>query len=407
MNPEEKQYGLVFEPEKPEDYHFGGVSKLSGIPLTDGHWLPWAPTDELQLKNGVETSNCTAFGTANCLEVLMKRVFDIVENFSDRFIGIIANTVPPGNDPNIVIQAVRKSGLIPEADLPFDDSIKTWQDYFKPKPPTNDLVQKGLAFLAKYKIGHEWVDGYTDPATLKEALKFSPLGVGVAAWYIDSNGLYYVPEGANYNHWVALVDFKEGEYWVIIDSYLYDGSFYKKLRWNYQFMKAKRYSLEINNDSKISLIQRIISLIYQVIGLLQKKNEVVPPVPLVVEPAPTSKIKEWAEAIKVEEGWYDGSRSWRNNSPGNIKYSALVKELGASGVDKDGFAIFPSYPTGFEAICSFLRLACEDKLKPYHSARTLVEFTRVYANPPTNHPYAENIARKLKVAVDVKISTLL
>lgn len=51
---------------------------------------------------------------------------------------------------------------------------------------------------------------------------------------------------------------------------------------------------------------------------------------------------------------YGGSRSWRNNNPGNLKFGPVAKELGATGADTQGFAIFPDYATGRKAQESLL-----------------------------------------------------
>ncbi len=41
-----------------------------------------------------------------------------------------------------------------------------------------------------------------------------------------------------------------------------------------------------------------------------------------------------------------GSRSFRNNNPGNIKYGPFAASHGAIGQDSGGFAVFPDYATG-------------------------------------------------------------
>ena len=128
-----------------------------------------------------------------------------------------------------------------------------------------------------------------------------------------------------------------------------------------------------------------------------------------------STIQKLADAIQQEEGYYEGSRSYRNKNPGNLRFSmlttalgfAFTAKLGAMRNDKDNFAVFPTYEKGYEALCEFLKLACEDKLKDYHQARSLRQFIQVYALPPASHPYAENVAKKLGVSPDVNIATFL
>lgn len=50
----------------------------------------------------------------------------------------------------------------------------------------------------------------------------------------------------------------------------------------------------------------------------------------------------------------EGSRSWRNNNPGNLAYYKFAKENGAIGSD-GRFAIFPDYETGQRARKKLLR----------------------------------------------------
>lgn len=46
--------------------------------------------------------------------------------------------------------------------------------------------------------------------------------------------------------------------------------------------------------------------------------------------------------------YYGGTRSWRNNNPGNLKYGNFARSKGAIGTDGQ-FAIFPDYDTGHNA----------------------------------------------------------
>jgi hypothetical protein len=51
------------------------------------------------------------------------------------------------------------------------------------------------------------------------------------------------------------------------------------------------------------------------------------------------------DAMQKHEGFFPGSRSFRNNNPGNIEYGAFAKAHGAIGSD-GRFAKFPSYQAG-------------------------------------------------------------
>lgn len=157
-----------------------------------------------------------------------------------------------------------------------------------------------------------------------------------------------------------------------------------------------------------ALLQNIVNLLRQLIT--QSNNPpVITPDQSDVEPVkltPMDKILTWARAIQKEEGWNPESRSYRNKNPGNLKFTSLTFSLGASSKDKDGFCIFLDEDKGIEALCGFLKLACTDQLKAFHDARTLRQFTKVYAQPP-NDNYANNVAKALNVKVDIDIKELL
>ena len=60
------------------------------------------------------------------------------------------------------------------------------------------------------------------------------------------------------------------------------------------------------------------------------------------------KTKE-TEAAKARASSGQGSRSYRNSNPGNIKYGEWAKSHGATGADQDNFAIFPTMEAGVAA----------------------------------------------------------
>lgn len=128
-----------------------------------------------------------------------------------------------------------------------------------------------------------------------------------------------------------------------------------------------------------------------------------PPVPPVI---PVSKIQIWAKAIEKMEGYFVGSRSYKNNNPGNIKFTKYSQSLGATAYDKDNFCIFPTYDAGFKALCRFLIDACENRLTPYIN-KTLAEFTQIYALPPAGSKYAENVATAIGCKTTDLIKILL
>jgi uncharacterized protein (TIGR02594 family) len=72
-----------------------------------------------------------------------------------------------------------------------------------------------------------------------------------------------------------------------------------------------------------------------------------------------------------------GSRSWRNNNPGNIREGSFAELSGAIG-DDGAFAIFPDESVGFNAIVALLRSATYSRL-------TLREAIFRYAPPSENN----------------------
>lgn len=118
-------------------------------------------------------------------------------------------------------------------------------------------------------------------------------------------------------------------------------------------------------------------------------------------------IVHWATAIQIYEGWAPGSRSYRNNNPGNLRGGMwpLVE-----GRDKDGFLIFRDYRAGFDALCTLLERAATGKSRIYCVDDTLLKFFERYAPASDgNHPgrYATFVARRLGVPADTPIGTLI
>jgi hypothetical protein len=121
-------------------------------------------------------------------------------------------------------------------------------------------------------------------------------------------------------------------------------------------------------------------------------------------------IEQWARAIQKHEGWFNGSRSFRNNNPGNLRYTTYTASLGKNkGKDNGNFIIYVDYETGFSALKQFLKDAATDVLRAYRGTMTIYDFYSVYApSGDGNYPkgYAEAVAADLGVSPKVKISTL-
>ena len=98
-----------------------------------------------------------------------------------------------------------------------------------------------------------------------------------------------------------------------------------------------------------------------------------------------------------------GSRSWRNSNPGNIKFGAFARSMGATHADEKGFAVFPDYATGRKAQ---EKLLFESKA---YSGLTIGEAIRKWApasdgNDPAG--YAAQMAKAAGATVNTPMASL-
>ena len=135
-----------------------------------------------------------------------------------------------------------------------------------------------------------------------------------------------------------------------------------------------------------------------------------------------------AEAIKEHEGWGapgavvggvrfpKGTHSYRNNNPGNLRWSPFQS-------DNDGYAIFPDYDTGLRALLHQLKLVCEGRSVAYNHAietngwqlencsqMSLSQFFSVYApSGDQNDPeaYARAVAKRIGAKTTTKMGSFL
>lgn len=184
-------------------------------------WGDSLPEGENQFNAIFDSYNCTGFNTLNVIEIYMKAKFGITVNYSDRWLGIIAGTKPPGNDPHTVMEAIRQYGLIPEEMLPWTDDIQSVDEYYSFKGADKEAcIAEGKKWLSQFNFYHKWV--FTSANTLeekianmKQALAISPLGIAVYAWATDENGRYI--RLGNDCHWTA--EYAYPDYQKIDDSY--------------------------------------------------------------------------------------------------------------------------------------------------------------------------------------------
>lgn len=223
-----------------EDYVFG--SFISPTPKdilqSDGDWTPYLPVDEFQNLNGIEPQSCTCFGTLSAVEILIKRKYGHDKNYSDRWLAKYAGIDPTkgGGNPHTVAETLRKKGSPYQEKWDVTPDVTTVEGYYQ-DPPRSLETEARRDFIDQYTFLHEYV-GPSKEQVL-QALKLSPLGVSVAAWF-EQDGVYYKPTGMNENHWCVCYGYDaEKDAWRIFDSYDNSRKLYKGM-----FGTIKRYHVD-------------------------------------------------------------------------------------------------------------------------------------------------------------------
>ena len=405
-----KNYGLVISPVKDErDFVLGGGNVPKVVLRPNGDWTD-IPDKEIQQRR-FETFNCTSFNTLAEVEKLVYVLTGERVNYSDRFLGTVAGTKPPGNDPTKVAQALRHFGCIPEEMMPFSDDLQNTDEYYSFKGVDKEkCLAEGRKWLEKFNFMHEWVFSENDLIEVKrtnmlEALTFSPIAMAVYAW--EKKGDVYVDGGHQPNHWTGNVKGVLGKKWIANDSYIdTEGDTLKDLDWNFKFAYPKRYFLELKNvtERKIGLIQSLINLLKQMFQFAEDAPVLVPTALIVDETLPKPSVVDFAKAIQAFEGWFppssthpNGSVSWRSKNPGNIKYQG------------GGFMKFESEEKGFAYLCEYIKRVQQNKHSAYPKDCDIKQFFLIYAPPSENHSlsYAVWVAHKLGIRPDYKIKDLV
>ncbi len=133
----------------------------------------------------------------------------------------------------------------------------------------------------------------------------------------------------------------------------------------------------------------------------EPKEPVAQPIPEPVpepipEPEKPDLVQLMAEGIRTFEGWYEGSKSMRNNNPGNIK-----------GLDGE-FLVFSTAEAGFEYLKDYIRRACTGKHKAYKPSYTLRQFFATYAPDGDRiiDNYTMHVAEGMGVSSKIKLSEI-
>lgn len=265
-----KNYGFVPPIIDDTQYILGGLTKVPKVILQpNGDWSDYLPEYEPQFNEKFDSTGCTVWGTENVIETLLKKKLGIEYNFSERYIYILAKVRPPGADPHKIAEVIRSEGLIPDELLPMTPSF---EEFIQPDPMRTDLLVKGQ--LWPYKLMHEWVwerkqTREQRKKKIREALKYSPLGVSVTAW-IEEDGVY-IDDGRPNTHWTVIYGEADNG-WKVFDSYDHSN---KILSFDHDIRFCKRYFLgdkPMTTEVGIDLLKRIIEFLSDIIEKM--KNSV-------------------------------------------------------------------------------------------------------------------------------------
>lgn len=403
-------------PDITERHYRFGLSPLPTTPLRiDGDWRDYLPPPEDQNVRGIESSACFVEAQEHSIATLEEEQFDEKnQNYSARFNALLAGGTQFGGDPLRAADSFRHDGLVDDSDMPFGDSIQSWSDFHSWMGVNEpELRAKGKTYLEGKTLANDivferWEVLEAKRLKLREALKYSPCPISVAAWYTDENGKYYKPLGTSDQHLVLAVYMNADNEVYIWDTY---APYLKVLRADFNFDFCMRWSVKKNlTPPNTTTILDQLAKILQNLLYLMSTYKMDAPLP-VMQPLPqhVSKIKPWSIAIKHAEGNSISHPNTINNNPWNVKYSPYTKTLGAlpghPATDGGIFARFLTYTAGEAAICQFLTDACNNQLRSYHDV-TLDQFTTIYACPP-NKNYVRAIAKEINVLPSIKIKELL
>lgn len=255
---------------RPEDFIFGAHLEQTVI-RPDGQWDDILTQYESQARN-FETWGCVPYATTSQIELYHRGVFGTEPNYSERYLYNIMEIEPPGSNPNDAYQAIRHNGLVKQEILPM---VNTLEEFKKPRPMEQKYKDEGLQW--GYILQHEWISSSDMKSAIIDALKYNPVALSVTAW--RKEGEFYVDDGQPNTHWTLAYGWgttPEGKtYLKIFDSYDFNGGeFLKKLHPDHHIGFAKRILLTKQlavNIQKISLITRILNLMYQLLEALKAK----------------------------------------------------------------------------------------------------------------------------------------
>ena len=212
--------GLLHEPIiTGKDGVFGSATSHAGktVIRADGQWD--TIEHERQSSDDFDTFSCVSFGLNNQEELYHLNRYGITKNHSDRALAKMSDTQSNGNTPQKVYETRRKMGFLYENEWPWYWNVKDWSTYMMEIP--KNLLTLALGYGAEWRFWHDYVP--TNPMSIKEALKYSPVAVSVALMPEtegDFNGRFYKPVGWRDTHWATIRGYYDNGDWKLLDTYV-------------------------------------------------------------------------------------------------------------------------------------------------------------------------------------------
>lgn len=191
---------LIIE-TRPTDWFAGTNSKIEFQAVNDGDWTPYLPIFDRQ-KIGFETDACVPFSAVQCIEMQINCFIrtgqlpqstlewlitqGYIETLADGTLQFHASeryiakedgtTLAQGTSFQGCWDAIRKFGILPWHDWPFDESVTSADQFYAPVP--GNLVLKAKQFLTYFRVQYHWIRNNSETPALAPYLKQAPIMIG-------------------------------------------------------------------------------------------------------------------------------------------------------------------------------------------------------------------------------------